>query len=149
MVKFKLSKSFDKDETELAKDILERYAQTNLEIRDLNAGRIQKDLKPLPEITNAEIIKELKKEGLSYRRKNMLEDIRRLDATIRATNETKRDNAERWFDNVYEKFRKEEGLSSKEATKKWNRAVLQTADTIKDAEENAQFWDYYHDEFGE
>jgi len=93
--------------------------------------------------TSQQIIKTLKDKGVSYRRENMLYDLRRKEASYHAKTPEKRANAKRWFDNVYEKFRKEKGLNSKQASKLWEKTVTQSFDTIEEAREGVEMWELY------
>jgi len=146
-IKFRLSNLFSEDENEKVLEIIEKTIQRNVEIRDENSRRLQKDLVPIKEISTTQIVKNLEKENLTYRRQNMLEDIRRFDAVFRAkTNET-REKANKWFENVYEKFRKEKGYTSEQMTEIWKKTVEQSYDTIEEAELGKELWELYEKEF--
>lgn len=102
------------------------------------------------DLSTSEIRKQLSDKGLKVRKQNILKDIRRKKATVRAKSPEARKKANRWFDEVFEPFWKQKGMkNSKEGSKAWERAVTQTAETIKEAELNAEFWDFYHEFFPE
>lgn len=102
------------------------------------------------DLSSSEIRKQLSDNNLKVRKQNILQDIRRKKATIRAKTPEARKKANKWFDDVFEPFWKEKGMrNSKEGSKAWERAVTQTAKTIKEAELNAEFWDFYHEFFPE
>lgn len=85
----------------------------------------------------------MKNQGLGYRKTNVLHDIRRKEASYLAKSPEKRANAQRWFDNVYEKFRVDKGLNSRQASKLWEKSVTQSYDTIEEAEEGVEMWELY------
>lgn len=119
------------------------------------------------EKSTTEIIKEAKKEGLSYRRTNMLHDIRRKESEYWRSREKDPETGEwkdttyheikgegkqkslNFFDNVFEKYRDEKNLNSKQATKLWEMTRSQTAETEAEAYAVAEFWDFYKSEFGD
>ena len=76
--------------------------------------------------SSSAIEKQLKKEGLSYRRINFLEDWRRMGTISRAkeTNILGQKRALEYFDKVIEPYRKQEGISFQQALKdihKWEK----------------------------
>lgn len=54
--------------------------------------------------------------GLGYRQSEFYEDWRRAQAIEQSKTWEARVKAESWYENVYERFRKEKGLSSREVT---------------------------------
>lgn len=147
MVQTKLSTLFSKPEKEKALDIIENLINENYIIRNKNLT-LRFEKKPLlKEIPSSKIIEALRNENLSYRKQNMLEDIRRLNATSQAKTTLKENRANIWFDNVYEEFRKENKLDSKRTSELWQYAKYQSAKLIEDAELSRNFWDMYKDVF--
>ena len=85
-------------------------------------------------------IKILKGEGISYRRINMLEDFRRAGAVSRVKegNIEGQMKALDYFNKVVEPFRKEHGLSNKnawEAVHKWQKAQYETVEEAQKLED--------------
>jgi len=97
-----------------------------------------------------DIIFTLKKKNLSYRKQNMLLDIRRHNSAIYVKTPTARDNAQSWFDNVFEPMRKQKKWNSKQATEFWNNARTQSYEGLTDMEisDTVAFWEMYKREFG-
>lgn len=130
MVRYILSSKFTSKERQKALSIITRSVEKQL--------------------TSTEIINKLSNANLNYRKQNLLSDIGRKKATIRALTPEAREKANTWYDDILEKFRIDKGIKSrKEASILWNRAVEQTAVTVLEAKENAEFWDYYHEVFGD
>ena len=102
------------------------------------------------ELPPKEIMLNLKKENLSYRKQNMLQDIRRQNASINVKSPQARDNTQSWFDNVYEPMRKANKWNSKQATEYWNNARTQSYEGLDDMEisDTVAFWEMYKREFG-
>lgn len=99
---------------------------------------------------SAKIIRnELSENDLSYRYQDLLRDIRHQKALYHVTEKEKIDNVDNWFENVYERFRKENKLNSNQTTELWNHAKFQSATLIEDAELSSNFWDMYKEIFGE
>lgn len=76
--------------------------------------------------TSAAIESQLKREGLSYRRQNFLEDWRRAGAIsrVKSGNVEGTQRALEYFDKVIEPYRKQEGLSFQQALQdihKWEK----------------------------
>ena len=80
-----------------------------------------------------QIYDNMHKKGISYRKQNVLADIRLKNATINAKTPAARKNAETWFLNVFEPFRKQNKLDSAQAKKQWENAVSQSFKTYDDA----------------
>jgi len=76
--------------------------------------------------TSAAIESQLKREGLSYRRQNFLEDWRRAGAIsrVKSGNVEGTQRALEYFDKVIEPYRKQEGLNFQQALRdihKWEK----------------------------
>lgn len=129
MVSLTLSKKFSRKQKMKAINIIKKGAKEN---------------------KNSSVIrKELELEGLSYRKQNSLDDIRKTKATIKAKTPEARERAEDWYNGVFEKFGKAKGITNrKKLEEMWYRAITQTAETVEEAELNAEFWDFYHEIFG-
>jgi len=128
MVRYILSSKFDSKQRAKALSIITRGVKNDLSTK--------------------EIRDRLSNKGLNIRKQNILHDIRRKKATIRALTPESRERANKWFDDVFEPFWKQKGMkNSKEGALAWLNAVNQTADTIEQAELNAEFWDFYHTNF--
>ncbi|MHC1567535.1 MAG: hypothetical protein ACXQTD_07485 [Candidatus Syntropharchaeia archaeon] len=67
----------------------------------------------------AHIQEELRELGLSYRRKDMLEDYRRAGAIAFARDYEARVKAERWFEKFFEPARKKTGLTGRKFMEYW------------------------------
>jgi len=94
-------------------------------------------------LSSTKITSNLKEAGLSYRRINMLHDIRRgRSIEFSKTTEAKL-KAETWFDRVYEPFREERKMTSAQATDLWRKTVTETWETIEEAKEGAEMMDKY------
>lgn len=145
MAGFKYEKKGDK--AEKIGDIIEKHSRINYDILDHNAkvraGKLEADI--LPERPEKEVIAELKEAGLSYRRTDMLADIRRHASSDRSLDDEARQRALDWHDNVYEKIRQDFGnLNSKQATALWQAIVDQSYyDFEYDPIDLADIWDLY------
>lgn len=123
-------------ERQEARDYL-KYARANKiklsknEREQLNYLKGQKLKKKIP---GKAIIEDLRDKGLSYSEKNMYHDIRRMGAFYNASTPEKRRKAIDWFDNYFEKLRKEKGLTAKQAYRIWERAKKQSYDNMSAAE---------------
>lgn len=120
---YKLSKRFDARDRGRALDVIKR---------GLDAGK-----------TSTEIIGRLRENDLSYSRSNMLHDIRRKEASFQAKTPESRASALKWHDNVYEPFRSQNKMGSKQASKIWQRTREQSWLSIEDAALGVEFWDLY------
>lgn len=92
------------------------------------------------------IIKDLRSKGLGYQDSKMYHDIRRKDSSFQAKTPESRSKALRWHDKVYEPFRKKHAMSSKSATRTWERARQKSYETVEQAELGTEFWDLYKGE---
>lgn len=110
--------------------------------QDLQAQAIIKQ-GVLSEFSATKIISNLSDQGLSYRRINMLHDVRRGRAVEWAKTPEAKLKAESWFDRVYEPFREERKMTSREATDLWRKTVTETWQTIEEAKEGNEMWDKY------
>lgn len=129
MVDLILSDSFTKVEKSKAEEII-RYGVEN-------------------ELSSKAIRIDLQQEGLSYRKQSSLDDIRRVRVTNKALTGDSTQRAEIWYENVFEKFRKTHKLDHNQALEHWKKSVTQTAETVEQAELNAEFWDFYNEVFGD
>lgn len=111
-------------------------------------------------LSTTEIQNNLKKEGLSYRRKNLLFDIRlkKSSYNIGVTNEGKvtynpvsnskaRTRKQKWFIDVFEKFRIENGLTTKQARKIIKQEIKTSHKNNSERILGKKFYDVYKDVF--
>lgn len=77
----------------------------------------------------------------------MLFDVRRSRAVEWAKTPAAKLKAESWFDNVYEPFRAERKMTSREATDLWRKTVDETWETLEEAEEGEEWWEKYKELF--
>lgn len=87
-------------------------------------------------------IKQLQAEGLSYRRTNMLADYRRAQhvSRVKIGNVEGELKAHQYFDRVVEPFRKQEGLTYKQALDrihKWEKGQYETTEQAIELEDYA------------
>lgn len=109
-----------------------------------------------------EIKSQLRAKGLGYRDTNIYHDIRRRQAEYRPIigedrkvigqyrlAPDKRAKSLSWFDNVFERYRQERKLTSKQAEKVWNNARQQSYDKLSDEEidEAEDIWELYDQMF--
>ncbi|HEC96344.1 MAG TPA: hypothetical protein ENI59_01545 [Euryarchaeota archaeon] len=66
--------------------------------------------------SGSSILSELRSLGLGYRQSEFYEDWRRAQAIEQSKTWEARAKAESWYENVFEEFRKEKGLTSREMT---------------------------------
>lgn len=84
-----------------------------------------------------EIQRELRAEGLGYRRENLQHDIRRYKAFKDSKTPEARAKNKRWFDRVFEPFRderKKAGWTNKQINEHWRRAQTQSYENLTAAE---------------
>jgi len=89
------------------------------------------------------IFARLEVEGETYRKTDMLLDVRKEKATMYAQSETAKSNAEIWFDEVYEVMRKEQKWNSKQATEFWDKILHESYDNLEEAKKGAEYWELY------
>lgn len=94
-----------------------------------------------------QIYNKLKSENLGYRKQNLLFDIRLKRATMNAKSTPARRNSESWFINVFEKFRSDKKLNSKQAKKLWDNAVSESYKTVSDARLGVEMRELYRTKF--
>ena len=83
---------------------------------------------------------ELKDAGYGYRRKNIQHDIRRFKTFENSKSPAARDSNKRWFDTVFEPFRKEKkaaGWSNNTINQFWEKAKTQSYENLTQAELDA------------
>lgn len=119
-----------------AKEYLKYARDNNIKLsqrerEQLNYLKSQKLKKKVP---GKALIEDLRNRGLSYSKKNMYYDIRRMGAFYNASTPEKRRKAIDWFDNYFEKLRREKGLTAKQAYRIWERAKKQSYDNMSNAE---------------
>lgn len=95
------------------------------------------------------VINELKELGLSYRRIDMLHDIRYAGAVANAKYPDTAERAAGWFDNVFEPYRAEKGLTANQASDLWNKSRNQTWDTLEQMSEGLDMLERYEATFGQ
>ena len=115
-------------------------------LSDLNKGMSAREIKA-----------DLRKKGLGYRDSNLYHDIRRKQASFvksydkagkvkyKAMGKESRVNSQKWFDNVFEKYRKTKKVTSKQASKTWNKARELSQRQLSQAihQEELEIWEYY------
>lgn len=89
------------------------------------------------------LLRELRESGVSYRRQDMLDDVRRSAVSFRAKSVEGMENAQRFYDTVLEPIRKEYDVTQKEAFKIWRRIQEQDYRDLLEAESFADIWDIY------
>lgn len=124
---YRLSKAFDQTQRMRAVDVL---------TRGVREGK-----------TSTDIIGDLRAEGLTYRRTNMLRDVRRAKASAWALTPENRDRALTWFDEVFEPFIVEKGLDPRTAWKEWNKVKDEAWELLEDLEMGLEWWDRYQSVF--
>jgi hypothetical protein len=110
-----------------------------------------------------EIKQILRNRGLGYRDTNLYHDIRRRKSEYRPIMTTDsniagyfrldreaRVKSVKWYDKVFEAYRKERKLTAKQVNKIWDRAREQSYGKLSQAEieEAEDIWEYYSDTFG-
>ena len=114
--------------------LLEKFHSENYEIEIINNQR-RKDGEPLLKSrSGASLIRELEQKKLLYTKDNIYYDIRRHAAYYKSKTSEKAAKAQEWFDNYFEPFRKEKGLTAKEAHKLWLSAKEQTYEALSSSE---------------
>lgn len=95
----------------------------------------------------ADIYHAAKAQGLAGRKQNLLEDYRRWQAVSPAHTPETAARAETWFDNVFEPFRKKNGLTSAQATKVLKDIKSGSIDTMEQGELMGDYADKYDQAF--
>ena len=93
------------------------------------------------------IISDLKGKGISYRRQEMLADIRHAKVLAPAKNPVAERNADTWYESVLEPFRAETGMSLDSALALLERDRSLTELTLEEAVTMSQYWEYYDSVF--
>jgi len=93
------------------------------------------------------LYEQLHRQGLSYRKQNILSDYRRFQAIDRSLTPESRARAESWYDKVYEPFRKEMGYNAKQATEALHRIREGDINTEAEAEASGQYAEAYESAF--
>lgn len=145
MSEYKVSKKYKRNKRKQIYRIMDKFIKQNNRIRNENNNRRIQNKPLLKEIPESKIIKELKEQKLSYRRQNMLDDIRRRESFSRAKTPEARKNAKFWYDNVYEPFRKSKKLNSQQASTIWDNARNQSYEGLEQAEldNTLEIWEIY------
>lgn len=89
------------------------------------------------------IIDTLKENGVSYNNKNMYYDIRRTKTSFNTKTEISRKLSDTWFIEVFEQFRDENKMTSKEANKIWIQAKINSFRKQFNTDDEAYFWELY------
>jgi len=103
----------------------DRYQATKIHSL-IKAGALAKD-------SASRIIDQLKVKGISYRRKEMLHDVRRARAVELCKTTETRLNSGYFFDFVYEPFRDTRGLVSHQANRvfeMWDKDTFETPEEV-------------------
>lgn len=93
--------------------------------------------------SGADLVFQLQSMGLSYRRIEMLHDIRRAGAVAFARTAEDSRRAGQWFDSVFEPFRAANSMTANEASVAWDKTRSQTWDTLEEAEQGLDLMDRY------
>lgn len=80
--------------------------------------------------TGSDLIKSLESKNLTYSKDNIYHDIRRNAMIYKSKSAEKSQKAQDWFDNYFEPFRKEKGLTTQQAHDLWVKAKEQTYDNL-------------------
>lgn len=89
------------------------------------------------------ILNRLSENGVTYRRTNMLRDIRLATASSQAHDTLNRLKAVNWYENVFETFQEAHNLTPKKAAIQWNRIRDESYDTLEEAELGAEWQELY------
>jgi hypothetical protein len=110
----------------------EQIESRNKSIREHNSKqKYKKDyIKEEKMVPGTEVIKKLRSKGLGYSDKNMYHDINRKGATFNAKTSGARARATKWFDDYFEPFRQDKGLSRRKAYELWEKAKSQSYDNM-------------------
>lgn len=122
-VSYRISKKFDSNERQNILGIIQRGVRSDK--------------------TATEIRNNLRSRGYGYTDKNMYHDIRRKTASFQAKDTQSRNNALKWFDKVFEPFRKDKGYSGKQANKTWDNARNQIQESELELSERLEIWEIY------
>jgi len=93
------------------------------------------------------LYEQLHRQGLSYRKQNILSDYRRFQAIDRSLTPESRVRAESWYDKVYEPFRKEHGYNAKQATEALTKIRQGDINTEAEAEASGKYAEAYESAF--
>ena len=93
------------------------------------------------------IISSLKERGISYRRQEMLSDIRHAKVLAPAKNSVAERNADTWYESVLEPFRAATGMHFDTALALLEKDRSLTELTLEEAEAMGQYWEYYDSMF--
>ena len=98
--------------------------------------------------TASGIIQTLKDMGISYRRQDMLSDIRRMGsvAHISAERMISAEKAMSFYDRIIEPYRKQYGLTGAKAWEnfhKWERMQIESEEQLQELEEAASEYHWY------
>lgn len=113
------------------------------DIHDFHRTNDDRRSKGLDNLTVNKLQRQLIDKGLGYRRGNLQHDIRRVESSYNAKTPEAKSNAKNWFDNVYEKFRSDRKLTSKEVSKIWQMAKDESWVTFEDEELGQEILDLY------
>jgi len=115
-------------------------------VQKIKAENILRD-GALDGLSSTAIINKLRDQGLSYRRTNMLRDVRRSRAVSFAKTPDNTVKAVTWYDEVFESFQETNDLTPRAATELWKKTIDQSWDTLEEAELGVQWQDLYDDLF--
>ena len=122
MGKFKYSNKFDSNQQRNVNRIIRNGVKENL--------------------TQKQIIKNLDDNNLHYWHTNVSYDIRRIHAGIYAESTSAKNDSYKWFDNVYEPFRKKHKLLSSQANELIYQMKIKSDKLTK--MEIREYWELYH-----
>jgi len=140
------SRKLNKDQQKLAIQEIKNFHQSIQEVENINnsirwknkqirsgkeAGKLEKELSS-PK--GADLIRSLNKKDLNYSKTNMYHDIRRNAMIYKSKSIEKSQKAQDWFDNYFEPFRKEKGLTTQEAHSLWIKAKEQSYEHLNTTE---------------
>lgn len=136
-----------KPKADLIQTKIEAYVQANYDIQDYNKTARAEGNDLIKEIPVTQLRDSLKAEGLGYRYQDLLNDVRRHEASDRSLDNEARDRALDWYDRVFEPMRDKFGLNSQQASDMWYAIQTQSYELymeMYDIDDIADFWDIYH-----
>lgn len=93
------------------------------------------------------VYEQLQRQGLGYKKQDVLSDFRRFQAVDRSLTPETREKAETWYDKVYEPFRKTNGYNTKQASDALKRIREGTISTVEQAKEARGYIEQYEKAF--
>jgi hypothetical protein len=93
------------------------------------------------------VYEQLQRQGLGYKKQDVLTDYRRFQAVDKALTPESRERAEKWYDKVYEPFRKAQGYTAKQASEALTKIRSGSADVVEEALKAREYIEKYTEVF--